>query len=121
MESENGWILPDGKYIECAFNKHIHCAETKLKMKEEELEKIAVKVSHRPASTHSFVLSKPGFHHFLTKRKKMTREQLATIRQYCIKFRCHPPLDFFFQSGLHDFVDLDTEYVLSVLEESGPF
>jgi len=118
MESENGWILPDGKYVECAFNKHIHCAEVELGMKEEELEKIAVKVSCLPASIRMITGSRHEYHpNFLTERKKMTKKQLATIEQYCIKFRYRPPLDFFFQNGWHDLADLKTTDILSILEK----
>ncbi len=83
MESENGWILPDGRYIDCEWEGHIKCAKEKFGMRERELEKTAVKVSCMPAMTRALIfLGKEYRPNFLTTRERMTRAQLETIQKY---------------------------------------
>lgn len=113
MESENGWIMPDGKFIECAFNGHIRCAEDRIGIKEQELEKIAIKVQCMPSIYRSQLKNYQP--HFFTEREKMTEEQLETIEKYCIHFGCRPPLDYFFQKNLHDMLKMNTETMLMIL------
>ncbi|MCK9588152.1 MAG: hypothetical protein M0Q93_02180 [Terrimicrobiaceae bacterium] len=107
MDSKNGWILPDGEYIECGHGGHIRCAEEKMGMKEEELEKIAVKVTVMESIEDDPI--------FLTERKRMTQEQLRTIEKYCVHFRYRPPLEYFYQQDLDDLEKMITEDILSIL------
>lgn len=118
MNSENGWILPNGEYVECVFNGHIRCAEELLGMPEKELEKVAVKVSCLPLSYQIKVFGSDEYRpHFITRRDRMTKKQLATIEQYCLHFRYRPPQDFLFQKGWHDLENMVTNDILSILEK----
>ena len=117
MKSENGWIMPDGRYVECRFNDHIRCAEEDLGMKEEKLEKIAVKVSCMPRSVQIMVFEEAEYRpHFLSERKIMTKRQLRTIEEYCVCFGYRPPTDYFLQLELYDMSDMSTEDILSILK-----
>ncbi|MDD3487676.1 MAG: hypothetical protein PHF35_04885 [Candidatus Moranbacteria bacterium] len=119
MESENGWILPNGRYIECRYNEHIECAEEELGTTEKELEKTAVKVSCMPMSVWYGIF--PGQEYkpnFLTRRKKMTKAQLATIEKYCLRFRYRPPLDYFLQKDLIELAEMSTKDILFILKQS---
>jgi hypothetical protein len=117
MESENGWIMPDGKYIECHFNDHIRCAEEDLGTKEEALEKTAVKVSCLPRPLQVVIVGNREYcPHFLTARMTMTKQQLKTIEEYCVCFKYRPPIDFFLQLELREMIDLSTTNILSILE-----
>jgi hypothetical protein len=101
---ENGWILPDGQFINCGYLMHIRCAEDKFGKTEEELEKTAVKVACLPASLRIERMRESGkkeYHpHFLTQRNRMTKAQLKTIERYCVKHGFRPPSDYFIQQGL---------------------
>ena len=112
MKSLNGWILPSGKYVECSFREHVRCAEEKLGMKEQELKKIAIKVSCLPATIRPRGEYCPNF---FTERQRMTKRQLETIEKYCVKFGYRPPLDYFFQKDLHNMIDMKTEDILLIL------
>ena len=118
MKSENGWILPDGRYVECAFHGHIKCAEDKLGMNEAELEKIAIKVCCSPNWLEYVVVDgfdySPEFH---TEREVMTKKQLKAIEEYCLHFRFRSPLDYFFQQDLHHMTKLSTKEILAILEK----
>jgi len=116
MESENGWILPDGRYIDCKWEGHIKCAREKFGMKEGELEKTAVKVSCMPAMTRAQIFLCEEYRpNFLTVRERMTKAQLETIRKYCLHFRFRPPLDYLIQNNLEELYELNTEEILCIL------
>lgn len=120
MERENGWILPDGKYLECAYNEHANCAKVELNMDEEDLEKIAVKVSCMPPSIRIKTLGLDRgminyIPHFNTARDEMTNEQLNTIEKYCLKFHYRPPSDYFIQKDLIDMCEMSTLDILNIL------
>ncbi|MDD4761919.1 MAG: hypothetical protein PHZ25_02770 [Candidatus Pacebacteria bacterium] len=111
---ENGWILPNGEFVNCSNTQHIYCAENKLGKSEEELEKTAVKVSCAPVFMRlEYDDYRPVF---LTQRERMTEAQLKTIEKYCVKYGCRPPLDYFIQQDLHDMAKMSTEDILSILK-----
>lgn len=113
---ENGWILPDGRFINCHYEDHIRCAEEVLGTTEKELEKTAVKVSCMPASVRLTTFGKMEYRpNFLTERKRMTKAQLKTIEKYCVKHGLRPPLDYFTQQDLDDMVGMETEQILAIL------
>lgn len=109
MNSKNGWILPDGRYVECEHEHHALCAKEEFGMNEEELEKTAVKVTN-PSS----IDTGPDF---LTLRREMTQEQLRTIEKYCLHFRCRPPMKYFYQQDLMDMARMSTADILTVMEQ----
>lgn len=116
--SENGWILPDGKFIECNYKQHIACARKKLGMEEEDLEKIAVKISCMPVPRQVVFFGKKEYHPlFATMRREMTKQQLRTIEEYCVTFGYRPPPDYFLQQGLLSMSEMSTEDILSILEK----
>lgn len=119
MKSENGWILPDGRYIDCEWEGHIKCAKEKFGMRERELEKTAVKVSCMPAMTRTLIFLGEEYRpNFLTTRERMTKAQLETIQKYCLRFRFRPPLDYFIQNNLEELDELSTEQVLCILAKN---
>lgn len=118
INSENGWILPDGDFVGCAHQEHIRCAEEILRIKETELEKIAIKVSSGEKDIEWF--SRNGTFssvRFLSMRTFMTDEQLSTIEKYCLRFRCRPPVDYFLQHEWYEMMDWSTEDIISLLEK----
>lgn len=113
---ENGWILPDGKFINCKPIEHIRCAEEILGTTEKELEKTAIKVSCKPSATR---LKEFGTNeycpNFLTERRRMTHAQLATIEKYCVKHGLRPPEEYFIQQELYEMAKMRTEDILTIL------
>ena len=116
---ENGWILPDGQFINCHYREHIRCAKEKFGMEEKEMEKTAVKVSCLPALLRIEMImesTKKEYHPpFITERKRMTKAQLVTIEKYCVKHGFRPPSDYFLQQDLLDMAAMRTEDILAIL------
>lgn len=121
MNSDNGWIMPDGRYIECKFEGHIKCAKEQLGLEERELEKTAIKVSCLPSHIRChFYSGKEGDEYkpnFKTLRDKWTKAQIKTIKRWCLRFGFKPPLDYFLQTDLDDLYDLSTKQILSILSK----
>ncbi len=116
--SENGWILPDGKYINCEHEGHIRCAKEELGMEESQLEKIAVKVSCLPVSIQVTIFGKDEYRpNFLTERRRMTKRQLETIEKYCVEFGYRPPTDYFIQQDLYDMANMSLDDILFILSK----
>lgn len=116
INSENGWILPDGDFVGCAPQEHARCAEEKLGIKEVKLEMVAIKVSSGKKDIEWF--SRNGtfsYVSFLTMRLFMTEMQLSTIEDYCILFKCRPPVDYFLQHDWYEMMSWSTEDILSLL------
>ena len=101
-----GWIIPDGKFIECGHSHHATTAEYVVGMKERELEKIAVKVLYD--QNVDKVL-------FKTLRRKLTDDQLKTIRKYCLDQEVMPPHKYFVQKNLEDLEGLPLNQVLQFI------
>lgn len=115
---ENGWILPDGKFINCKPLEHRRCAEKVLQTTDKELEKTAVKVSCKPSAIRLKGLGNKEYcPNFLTERRSMTSAQLATIEKYCVKHRLRPPDEYFIQQELREMVKMKTEDILAILEK----
>lgn len=119
INSANGWILPNGDFVGCAPQGHTRCAEEKLGMKEAELEIIAIKVSSERKDIEWF--SRNGtfsYVSFLSMRPFITEMQLSTIEDYCILFKCRPPVFYFLQHEWYEMMSWNTEDILSLLSLS---
>ncbi|KKR12433.1 MAG: hypothetical protein UT42_C0055G0002 [Candidatus Falkowbacteria bacterium GW2011_GWA2_39_24] len=121
MESRNGWIMPGGEYIDCAYGQHEECAWERLHKSEETLSKTAIKVHMSEDTQLDFLLfMKTGKRQqplFLTTRREYTNEQLNTVEKYCLHFGLHPPTEYFYQKDLLDLSSMPTEDVLVILRE----
>jgi hypothetical protein len=105
VESDNGWIMPDGTYVECKNFYHSTCAEEVIGIPEKELEKIAIKITSNLIGTH-----------FLTERVRPTKAQMKTVRNYCISFREIPPIWYFEELGFDKQEIIKIRFGLSVEE-----
>lgn len=106
MNKKLGWILPDGRFIECGFRQHSQCASDIIKIDEEKLEKIAIKITRCDITYNIF---------FLTGRRQYTSKQLRTIRAYCIEQKVKPPHKYFTQTNLEDLEHMSLDEILRFL------
>ena len=98
--------MSDGKFVECGYRHHAMTAELVVGMKEKELEKIAVKVLYDQDIDKVL---------FKTLRKRLTDDQLKTIRKYCLDQGVMPPHQFFVQKNLEDLEGLPLNQVLQFI------
>lgn len=100
FESTNGWVLPNGDFMECEFQGHNSLAN-KMGTTERELEKTAMKISQYGRDLTKSSRGLRGRPNFISPRESnLTKEQLDTLEEYCFFYEIFPPSEYF--SGQED-------------------
>lgn len=87
MNSDNGWILPDGTYLECTYREHAI-------LKNDPSKKTAIQVVWIPPLPYLQFKGAREPNFYIDKSLQPTSAQITTIRKYCNHFKCefHLPI-----------------------------